>query len=40
MFVGVKDVNNYYLVDGVKIILFIDSEEKVMGFENKVLFLI
>ncbi|MCP6318681.1 DJ-1/PfpI family protein, partial [Klebsiella pneumoniae] len=38
-FVGVKDANNHYLVDGVKITSFTDSEEKAMGFENKVPFL-
>ncbi|MDR4211095.1 type 1 glutamine amidotransferase domain-containing protein, partial [Bacillus thuringiensis] len=39
VFVGVKDANNHYLVDGVKITSFTDSEEKAMGFENKVQFL-
>lgn len=38
-FVDVKDANNHYLVDGVKITSFTDSEEKAMGFENKVPFL-
>ena len=38
-FVGVKDSNGKYLVDGIKLTSFTDSEEKSMGFENKVPFL-
>ena len=37
-FVGVKDANNHYLVDGVKITSFTDSEEKQWDLKIKVPF--
>lgn len=38
-FVGVKTSNGKYLVDGIRLTAFTDSEEKAMGLEEKVPFL-
>lgn len=38
-FVGVKTSNGKYLVDGIRLTDFTDSEEKAMGLEEKVPFL-
>lgn len=38
-FVGVKTSNGKYLVDGIRLTAFTDSEEKAMGLEDKVPFL-
>ncbi|MEJ7172841.1 type 1 glutamine amidotransferase domain-containing protein [Staphylococcus caprae] len=38
-FVGVKGSNGKYLVDGIQLTAFTDSEEKAMGLEEKVPFL-
>ena len=37
-FVGVKTSNGKYLVDGIRLTAFTDSEEKAMGLEEKVPF--
>ncbi|WP_210141039.1 type 1 glutamine amidotransferase domain-containing protein, partial [Staphylococcus sp. GDX8P113P-2] len=38
-FVGAKDKNGKYLVEGVTLTSFTDDEERTMGLENKVPFL-
>lgn len=38
-FVGVKTSNGKYLIDGIRLTAFTDSEEKAMGLEEKVPFL-
>lgn len=39
-FVGAKDKNGKYLVEGVTLTSFTDNEERTMGLENKVPFLL